>query len=263
GLDQQAPDLPEPRPSRLELLQAILTNRELALVDRLAGSFDLRVMGFSQGVVGIPSVAAGDPGDPVARGRAIASQLTAEGRQTAPGTAIREVLTRERGRPLGGIVMFTDGIRNAGPVPTEAAEIARAAGVAIHVVALGTTAPRDLQIVEVAAPEVAFVRDEVPVSVRVRARGFGGGTVPVTLIVEGSPADEATATFEGDGEVTVPLRFTPEATGDFVIEVSVPARTDEILAENNRELRRIRVVDDRVRVLLVEQSPRWEFRYLQ
>src|SRR5690606_22735530 len=49
----------------------------------------------------------------------------------------------------------------------------------------------------------------------------------------------------------------------FVLEVKVPARANEILAENNQDLRRIRVVDNRIRVLLVEQSPRWEFRYLQ
>lgn len=252
-------------PSRLDLLRAVLTNRDLALVDRLGRTFDLRVHGFAGDLLPLPlAVSNASPAhsqnpDPVL----LAAALRADGRETAPGTALREVLNQERGRPVAGVVMFTDGIRNAGPDPAEIAGLARDAGIPIHVVGLGTAAPRDLQVVEITAPDAAFARDEVAVTARLRARGLAGQTVRVALRLDGTVVDERDVRLDEDGEVTAALKTTPERPGDAELAVEVPARPDEILAENNRASRRLRVLDDRIRVLLIEQSPRWEYRYLQ
>jgi len=272
GLGQVAPARLEQAPSRLDLLRGVITNRDLALLDRLGKSFDLHAAAFSgelEAVV-LPAVAAdststnGRSGSPGALPSGpLAAALRAEGSQTAPGTALRELLDRERGRPVGGVVVFTDGIRNAGGDPREVAALARDAGIPVHFVGLGTTAPRDVQVVDLAAPEVSFVQDEVSVSARLRSRGLAGETLRLTLLVDGERADEREIKVETDGEVVVPLKYTPSQTGDFELAVETPARPDEILAENNRQSRRLKVIDDRIRVLFVEQSPRWEFRYLQ
>lgn len=281
GIGQPSPGPFRLPPSRLELLQAALTNREYALLERLGRGFDLKVSGFSgelealhlggTNAVRAPS-GAGPGGASEAAGLAASAALTpvslaaalgADGRETAPGVALREVLDRERGRPLAGVVLFTDGIRNAGPDLREVAARAREAGVPVHFVGLGTTAPRDLQVAELEAQELGFVRDEVPVRVRLRARGFAGETVPLTLTLSKTVIETREVRIEGDGEVTETFKVTPELTGDFELAAEVPAKSDEILAENNRRSRRLRVMDDRIRVLLLEQSARWEFRYLQ
>lgn len=253
--------------ARMDVLKAVLTNRELALVERLGREFDLKPLAFSSGLTALGS------GDTSLTNRAavgtgvsgedITMAIRGEGRETAPGTAIREVLERERARPLGGIILLSDGIRNAGADLSDASELAREAGVPVHAVGLGTTQPRDLQVAELTVPEVAFVRDEVQVSARVRARGVSNEAVQVKLVLDRTVVDERDVVPAGEGEVSVGLKFTPEQTGDFELAVEVPVRADEILAENNRLTRRVRVVDDRIRVLLAEQSPRWEFRYLQ
>ncbi len=267
GLGQAAPALSMPPPSREDLLRGMLTNRDLALVERLGRSFDLHAMGFAAGLQSLGSPAAPKTNQSKASSRELATDvadaLHADGRLTALGTALREVLERERGRPLGGILLFTDGIDNAGTQPRQAAELARESGVPVQVIALGTTDPRDLQVVDIAAPDVAFVRDEVQVAVRLRARGLTGQAMRMRLLLDGVPVDERDIVLGPDGESLVSLKFTPGQTGDFELGAEVPARPDEILAENNRGTRRLRVVDDRIRVLQVEQSPRWEFRYLQ
>ncbi len=271
GLGQAVPARLAQAPSRLDLLRGVITNRELALLDRLGKNFDLRAAAFSgelQAMV-LPMVAASGATNGASGSEgalpagALAAALRAEGSQTAPGTALRELLDRERGRPVGGVVVFTDGIRNAGGDPREVAVLARDAGIPVHFVGLGTTAPRDVQVVDLAAPEVSFVQDEVSVSARLRSRGLAGETLRLTLLVDGERADEREIQVQADGEVEVPLKYTPSRTGDFELAVETPARPDEILAENNRQSRRLKVIDDRIRVLFVEQSPRWEFRYLQ
>ncbi len=270
GILQKAPAMGRVAPMRVDLLRAVLTNRELALIDNLQRHFDLKAAGFAGELlpldVGGESSTNRDPTRadvPVISGAAIARALKSDGRESAPGSALREVLERERGRRLGGVVVFTDGIRNAGADPREAIAMAREVGVPVHFVGLGTPAPRDLQVAEISAQDVAFVRDEVAVTVRLRARGMTGETARVTLSLAGTTIESRDVKLESDGEVVLSMKVTPEITGDFELAAEVPARTDEILAENNRSARRLRVMDDRIRVLLLEQSARWEFRYLQ
>jgi hypothetical protein len=266
GLNQTLPGGIDLQPTRLELLGAILTNRELALIENLERNFDLKAAGFASELLSLRTVAPAVTNASPARqftGPVLASALRATGRETAIGTAVRQVLDRERERRLGGVVLFTDGIHNAGVDPREAAAVARDAGVALHVVALGTTAPRDIQLVDVTAPEVAFVRDEVPITARLRARGFASNSIRVTLGLGDAVIEERDVTLEPDRDATIELGLTPEKTGDFVLKVEAAPQPDEILVENNRQSRRLRVIDDRIRVLLLEESPRWEFRYLQ
>ncbi len=273
GLDQRVSEpAPATPPTRLELLQAALTNRELALVDRLQREFDLRIAGFSDAVSSLAVASTNTPSAATNRGvpsatrwsaAALSESLRAEGRQSAPGTALRELAERERGRSLAAVVLFTDGIRNAGSEPLEAVARLRENGPALHVVGLGTTAPRDLLVTEVSAPDAVFARDEVAVRVRWLARGLAGQNVRLTLKLDGTEVAAVEQAVPGDGENDISLKFTPEATGDYEIAAELPVRGDEILAENNRLVRRLRVVDDKVKVLLLEQSPRWEFRYLQ
>lgn len=277
GLAQAPRPEAGPPPSRLELVSAILTNRELALVEQLSRSFDLKPVGFAgellpvslaQGPAPSASEASavdGAKATPGARlsGAAVAQALRAQGRQTAPGTALRELGDRERGRAMAGVVLFTDGIRNAGGDPREAAARLRDAGWSVHVVGAGTVAPRDLQLVDVTAPEVVFARDEVSVVARVRSRGLAGQTAQVSLQLDGQSVDQREVRFDADGESQVTVKATPEQPGDFELAVDVPVRPDEILSENNRQVRRLRVMDDKVKVLFLEESPRWEFRYLQ
>ncbi len=276
GLEARVQPPLELRPSRLEALRGALTNRELALIERLERDFDLSAAGFAGDLVPLTLLPAAGPAPATGlnasatnllsrkpSAEALANGLSAEGRESAPGTALRTLLERERGRRLGGVVLFTDGIRNAGSELGDAAAVAREAGVPVHVVALGTTAPRDLLLSDIDAPEVAFVRDEVAVRARLRTRGFAGQTVRAALAVEGGNVDVRDLRIAGDGDAFVEFKFTPEVVGDFELKIEIPPRPDEILSENNRLVRRLRVIDDRIRVLVLEQSPRWEFRYLQ
>ncbi len=107
----------ELHPSRVEALRGIVTHRDLALLDRLGRSFDLHAYGFAGELVPLPLAAtnsapktgAKTSAAPALDPAALAAALRADGRETAPGTALREVLDRERGRPLAGVVFFTDG----------------------------------------------------------------------------------------------------------------------------------------------------------
>ncbi len=260
---------------RLDLAKAAFRNEQLDLLPRLDEQFDLVPFSFGQRVTELPRARAGDPvmkeGEPEPQKRRKAKpqdflwvdQLDAKSPGTALGDSLREVLQRKRGQPLAGIVLATDGANNLGSQPRDVAAQLRETGVPLFIYGIGITAPRDIILANVFAPEISFARDEVEVKVRVRSQGLAGESTKVQLKLGEVLVAEAPVNFVGDGEQLITLRFTPDKVGEFDLTASIEARDDETVKDNNSRTHHIRVIDAKIKVLLVEQSPRWEFRYLQ
>ncbi len=51
--------------------------------------------------------------------------------------------------------------------------------------------------------------------------------------------------------------------GDFTLSLDVPAQSDELLRDNNKMTAPIAIREEKLRVLIVESAPRWEYRYLR
>jgi hypothetical protein len=81
-------------------------------------------------------------------------------------------------------------------------------------------------------------------------------------------------TSEGD-EITEEVRIAPrrrtgssvlwkpKKTGDVTLTLTVPRHADETLADNNQLTAPIAIREEKLRVLVVESLPRWEYRYLR
>lgn len=170
-------------------------------------------------------------------------------------------------RKLAGALVLSDGADNAalaegldGPARAEL----RALGFPVNTVAVGREAPRDVAIERVAADDFAFVRNTLTVEATLRVRGYESGEVEVVLRREGSVAASAKVKLEpGRDRYTVPLSFAPDATGTFVFTVEARPLPGEAIAENNSRSFSLRVIRDRVRVLLVAGRPSWEERFLR
>jgi uncharacterized membrane protein len=67
----------------------------------------------------------------------------------------------------------------------------------------------------------------------------------------------------GQDRYVVPLAFAPDATGTFVFTVAAPVLPGEVVVENNQRSFVLRVIRDRVRVLLVAGRPSWDERFLR
>ena len=67
----------------------------------------------------------------------------------------------------------------------------------------------------------------------------------------------------GEERTVVPLSFAPDTTGTFVFTVAAPVLPGEAVAENNQRSFVLRVIRDRVRVLLVAGRPSWDERFLR
>ncbi|MBL8696351.1 MAG: VWA domain-containing protein [Planctomycetes bacterium] len=199
------------------------------------------------------------------------SALSGTGDRTRLGEAIARSVEDHRGLNVPGILVFSDGRSNDGRDPRDAARLAAQDLVPVYTIGVGDpTAPSNLAIEIVEAPEVALQNDEVVITARVTGTGVDGERVLVILTSEEADGTESEtlATAEssiGPGGTSgrVTLRFSPRQIGELRVAVKVQPRPDEALTDDNIERRTIRVKPEKIRVLFIEGYPRWEYRYLK
>ena len=109
--------------------------------------------------------------------------------------------------------------------------------------------------------------------------GVAGKSVRVPFTIDSSlPREFLTTvtlrTTDGD-EITKEVRIAPmgrtsdwvvwkpKATGDFTLTLDVPRNGDETLTDNNMLTTPISIREEKLKVLVVESYPRWEYRYLR
>jgi hypothetical protein len=182
------------------------------------------------------------------------------------GTDLNEPLARapQRIQNLRGIVLASDGDWNEGPPPVQAAARLRIKGVPVFAVPVGS---------RTRLPDVELLSLDVPTF------GVAGKAVRVPFTIDSSLPRDYTTTVtlrasDGD-EVTKEVRIAamsrtsdflvwkPKATGDFTLALAVPKQSDESLTDNNKLTAPISIRDEKLRVLVVESYPRWEYRYLR
>lgn len=171
------------------------------------------------------------------------------------------------GRPLAGLFVASDGADNVelseGLSPA-ATEQLRKLNAPVFALPLGAQASKDLAVEKLAVDDFAFVRNQVTVDVTVSARGFGPTDVPVTLRREGQIVAQKMVRVSGDkARYEVKLSFVPDRTGKFAFTVGVPVYEGEAVAQNNQKSFVLKVIRDRVRVLLVVGRPSWDVRFLR
>ncbi len=170
-------------------------------------------------------------------------------------------------RKLSGVILFSDGADNAdlsGGLSGRPKQMLDQLGVPVTTVAVGKGGLTDLAVEAVKVDDFAFVRNSISADVELHARGFADQAVQVVLKREGQVVATKVAQFEKDDETqTVKFTFTPDQTGRFVYTVSVPVYPSEVVAENNSRSFALKVIRDRVRVLLVAGRPTWDERFLR
>lgn len=254
--------------SRLNVAKGLLTGRDGAFLGELQVRHKVRLYTFAEEATWLGGRDLLQPRDLDSLLPLIAQQQP-HGGDSRPGGALRHVLQEFRGTLPAAVIVLTDGISTTGDNDrlSAAAEQARAKAVPLYAVGIGNEEPvRDLALYDTLVDEVAFVDDPVTFQSRVRATGCAGQTIQVQLrrSENNAPLKKQSLKVKTNNEVLpVELTYTPTDVGeiDFVLEV-LPLEK-EFRLDNNSELRRVSVRKEKIRVLLVDAEPRYEFRYLK
>ena len=123
---------------------------------------------------------------------------------------------------------------------------------------------RDVLIKSIKAPPVAFRGKEVVVDAVIKGCGYAGLQVPVILKSgEKFLAAKSVRLQDVTGEGSVGFSFTPGEIGSYTLSLTVPPQVGETLAGNNKREFSLKVVRDKIRVLMVSGSPSMNYRFLR
>jgi hypothetical protein len=250
--------------NRWDLLEKLAANTKLNLWRRLAEKSDLLFYRFGRDIKAAGQATAekgNTPGNLDALLHKVFSNKPEEP-SSALGESLREVLEQNRGLPIGGILLVTDGANNSGLPPVEAARMARVQNIPLFLYGIGVTSPVDLVVKSLNGPQIGFVKERVDVVAKLHVQGIGQRRINVVLKADGKEVDTQPFDLRENGDFDVSFRYEPPEAGDVLLEASVAPINGEITKANNAASAKIRIVDKKIKVLYIEQEPRWDFRYL-
>lgn len=190
-----------------------------------------------------------------------------EGEQSRLGDGLIQVMQRQSGRPTAAIVLFSDGIVTSGAPLEEAIAQARRLAIPIYCVATGEQLPQpDLALVDLLADDAVYLGDRVNVQVSVTASDIAAHRATVNLrdMQSGQIVDSAQVELTiANNTISVPLSFVPAVAGSSIIKLEITPAPGEKNLEDNALERVIEVRDQTLRVLIIQKSPSFEFRFLK
>lgn len=243
--------------ARAEQVKLALANQKLGFIRQLSDKFRIEAFSFGQNAQ-LVQLALGAHDAP---GGVLAGQPAPTDTATQLGAALRDAARKLKGRKVDGVVVFTDGGWNRGEEPVPAAQDL---GAPIFPVGVGVSQTRDIAVSYLSCEDVVFKGDTFPITVRVKSQGYSGQSARLVIRQDDEIVKEVPIEFDEQPERTHTVELTPKKAGTFTFSAEIEPFKDELSADNNRKNRPgVMVVDKKIRVLLVEDKPRWESRFLK
>ena len=238
--------------SRRELVDAALAGALRPLLERLGGQAQVRFFRFASRLT--------ESAEPW---RGPTSLPAVDRGATALGGALLEAVEASQGPPIALAVVLTDGAHNAGVDAMEAAWRLRRLGVPLVTVGVGLPRPDDASLRNLLVADMVFANDIVPLRVQCGASGYEKRSTTLLVKVDGGEVARRQVTFAGDARfVEAPFK-APRMGGPHTLEVLLVGLPGEATEANNVIRRPLRVLDDKIKVLYIEGTPRWEHRYIR
>ncbi|MBN2582821.1 MAG: hypothetical protein JXL80_07100 [Planctomycetes bacterium] len=191
----------------------------------------------------------------------------ADGEQAQGGTtdiaaALEQIARDGATQPLAAVVMCTDGGHNSGRDPVKVA--ASMSNLPTLVVPVGNPDPvRDVILHHVQAPRTVFLNDQTVIEGTVDAYGCAGEELLVELFEGETAVDSQRVPIVSDTYARqIAFARKAETMGRHKYTVRVGQLPDERVEDNNTAEVSVEVIEDKLRVLLADNLPRWEYRYL-
>lgn len=180
-------------------------------------------------------------------------------------TSVLEQLTREQNdQPLAAVILFSDMLHNKADAVSPRAVAAELNGVPVYVVPLGNSNyVRDVVLQSVFAPSVAMRNDDIVIEATLQAYDCAGESVVVRLMQDGEEVAQEIVEFDS-GFANRKVRFDEKMStiGTQTFQVSISAVDGELTGRNNFDDFEVNVTRSDIKLLLADEMPRWEYRYL-
>ncbi len=235
----------------------------------LARQNQVLVFRFSDGLAPhatVPRAAEGATPPPLPPLDPLDPQNLRAARGTNLAAAIRDAVDEVGWDRIAALIVVTDGRANLGPPAEDVAMLLKNKDLRLHTVAVGEAEPpRNLRAIALAGPDRVFRNDPAAFEAQVGARGYDGATVHFERRYADAAGEWEAVSAEPvafpEGEKPVPLRFTdrPPRTGAVEYRIRMAPQPEESSEKDNEKVFVTRVVEEKVKALLVSGSPAHEY----
>ena len=170
------------------------------------------------------------------------------------GKLQRSIDARFSGRNLTALVIASDGLYNKGPHPVS---ILKQLNIPVFTVGVGdTTLHRDLLISNVSANKIAYLGNDFPIRLNIEGRKALGKSTVVTVSKNGVQLASQSISFSSEREFkNIEFSLPANQVGIHAYTATIQAIDNEDNIRNNSEQVYIEVIDNRQKVLILENSP--------
>ncbi len=187
-------------------------------------------------------------------------------RVTTPlGRTILQVMDHLRGQPPVGVVILSDGVVNEGPGLEDAAKRASQELVPLYFVGFGAEkGSPDLSVQSWVMEDTVFWGDQVALQAQLVAKNTvtKEARVRLTDMTHQKVLAEERVPISGETNVFTMI-FKAEQAGEIELRLECLPIQDEIDVRNNAMSRRILVKKETIRILMIDEVPRFEYRFLR
>jgi uncharacterized membrane protein len=193
------------------------------------------------------------------------TEWTAGEGATNPASALESAVSRTAGLPVTGIVLYTDGNPTAGPRTDEIVAAAEKSGVPVYTVGTAPSQhPPDAWLQEIVHPAEAAEGALTKVTVLVGARGMKGRILTASISDAKHEIDRQRIRPTSDDQVlAIEFDVRPEGSETAYYDCVVTHSAEEAYPWNNARDFFMNINPGKRRVLYVEGSPRYEYRFLR
>ncbi|MGQ9761495.1 MAG: hypothetical protein ACUVQH_06255 [Thermogutta sp.] len=187
-------------------------------------------------------------------------------RATTPlGGTILQIIEGLRGQPPAGVVILTDGVVNEGPSLEEAARRALQDMIPLYFVGFGAEKGyTDLGLQSLVMEDSVFLGDRVVLQAQLLAKNTNVKEAQVRLTDVTNQRILAEEKISLSGEITdFYLIFKADRPGEIDLRLECLPLAGEVDRHNNSMKRRLVIKEETIRILMVEEVPRFEYRFLR
>ena len=185
---------------------------------------------------------------------------------TIAGTDIDAALsdTLKQHDNLRAVIMLGDGDHNLGQPPVTAAQKMRVRGIPLFAMPIGSTQRiPDIEILTVAAPSYGIVGENVQIPFTIRSSLDREVRTVIRMRDDKGNEQSKNIVIPPNAETYDSLLWRIRKEGASTLELSLPVHDRERIATNNTRKFSIAGRPEKIRVLIVESLPRWEYRFLR
>ncbi len=199
-------------------------------------------------------------------------ELNPRGTATRLGQAVQYIVNKERGGPMAGIILITDGRDNDNSPATRAIAASADANIPIYTIGIGSAKqPKNVRVDDLQAQPRVFPGDKFKIKGVVQAVGLAGQTVNLKLVStdeQGKEAEEIEAESQlrlpADGQLSpVEFELSREEQGKRRYTLRVEALKQDLDPRDNERSTVVEIIERKTKVLLMAGGPTREFRFLR